>query len=81
MRQLLGPTKYDPEAQEKDAKIGFVRGLAWTVHGGEVMPIEASVAQGNGKLTLTGQLGSVMQESAQAAVFYARANAKSLGLI
>lgn len=80
VRQLLGPTKYDPESQEKDARVGFVRGLAWTVHGGEVMPIEASVAPGSGKLTLTGQLGSVMQESAQAAVFYARANADVLGL-
>lgn len=80
VRQLLGPTKYDPESQEKDARVGYVRGLAWTIHGGEVMPIEASIAQGGGKLSLTGQLGSVMQESAQAAVFYTRANAHILGL-
>jgi ATP-dependent Lon protease len=80
VRELLGATKYDPESEDGEARIGFVRGLAWTVHGGEVMPIEVSVAPGSGKLTLTGQLGSVMQESAQAAVFYARANAKNLGL-
>jgi ATP-dependent Lon protease len=54
--------------------------LAWTIHGGEVMPIEVSLAKGSGGLTLTGQLGSVMQESAQAALFYARANSAVLGL-
>ena len=78
--QLLGATKFDPDAEDKEVHIGFVRGLAWTAYGGVVMPIEVSVAPGNGKLTLTGQLGSVMQESAQAAVFYARANAGILGL-
>ena len=78
--QLLGPTKYDPEITEQREAEGLVRGLAWTMHGGEVMPVEVSVAKGNGGLTLTGQLGSVMQESAQAALFYARANASVLGL-
>lgn len=78
--KLLGPTKFDPEPTEEKDLVGLVRGLAWTIHGGEVMPVEASIAKGSGQLTLTGQLGSVMQESAQAALFYARANAKSLGL-
>lgn len=78
--QLLGPTKYDPEATEQREAEGLVRGLAWTIHGGEVMPVEVSVAKGSGGLTLTGQLGSVMQESAQAALFYARANSSVLGL-
>ena len=77
---LLGPTKFDPESNELQDVVGIARGLAWTVHGGELMPIEASLARGKGKLTLTGQLGSVMQESAQAAVFYARSRAEMLGL-
>jgi len=77
---LLGPTKYDPEVAEQREAVGLARGLAWTIHGGEVMPVEVSLAKGSGGLTLTGQLGSVMQESAQAALFYARANASVLGL-
>lgn len=77
---LLGPTKYDPEVAEQNEAVGLVRGLAWTSLGGEVMPIEVSLAKGSGSLTLTGQLGSVMQESAQAALFYARANTSVLGL-
>jgi ATP-dependent Lon protease len=78
--QLLGPTKYDPEVTEQREVVGLARGLAWTIHGGEVMPVEVSLAKGSGALALTGQLGSVMQESAQAALFYARANAAVLGL-
>jgi ATP-dependent Lon protease len=78
--QLLGPTKYDPEMTEQREAVGLVRGLAWTSLGGEVMPVEVSIAKGTGSMTLTGQLGSVMQESAQAALFYARANAGVLGL-
>ena len=80
LKTLLGSTKFDPESHEKKDAIGLVRGLAWTVHGGEMMPIEASVAKGNGQLTLTGQLGDVMQESARAALFYARSNTEMLGL-
>jgi ATP-dependent Lon protease len=80
VEKLLGVTKFDPEETEKNAAIGLVRGLAWTIVGGEVMPIECSVAPGTGTLSLTGQLGSVMQESAQAALFYARSNAQKLGL-
>jgi ATP-dependent Lon protease len=78
--KLLGPTKYDPEVTEQREAVGLVRGLAWTTLGGEVMPVEVSLAKGSGGLALTGQLGSVMQESAQAALFYARANASILGL-
>jgi ATP-dependent Lon protease len=78
--KLLGPTKYDPEVTEQREAVGLVRGLAWTTLGGEVMPIEVSLAKGSGSLALTGQLGNVMQESAQAALFYARANAAILGL-
>jgi ATP-dependent Lon protease len=80
LKSLLGTTKYDPESNEKTDAIGLVRGLAWTIHGGEIMPIEVSVAKGSGQLSLTGQLGDVMQESARAALFYARANAPALGI-
>ncbi len=80
VRQMLGVTKFDPETNNPTDTVGLVRGLAWTIEGGEVMPVEASVAKGSGGLSLTGQLGDVMQESAQAAVFYARANARALGL-
>jgi len=80
IKRLLGPTKFDPEVSEIVEQEGVVRGLAWTVHGGELMPIEVSIAKGSGQLQLTGQLGAIMQESAQAALFYSRANAKMLGL-
>jgi len=80
VKSMLGLTKYDPESSEQNDLVGLVRGLAWTIYGGEIMLIEASVARGKGELHLTGQLGSVMQESAKASVFYARANAEELGL-
>ncbi|MBX7144464.1 MAG: endopeptidase La [Oligoflexia bacterium] len=80
VQDLLGSTKFDPEQDEEQDAVGLARGLAWTVHGGEMMPVEVSVAKGTGQLALTGQLGNIMQESAQAAVFFARANAASLGL-
>ncbi len=80
LKKLLGTTKFDPESREQQSKIGLAQGLAWTTHGGELMPIEVSIAKGNGQLALTGQLGNVMQESARAALFFARANAESLGL-
>jgi ATP-dependent Lon protease len=78
--RFLGQTKFDPEMRDNRELVGLARGLAWTINGGEVMPVEVSVAKGNGTLNLTGQLGSIMQESAQAAVFYARSNAVALGL-
>ena len=67
------------ETQERN-EIGVATGLAWTSAGGEVLHVEASLSKGRGNLTLTGQLGDVMRESAQAAVSYARAQAKNLGL-
>ena len=80
VRDLLGPSKYTPEDDERKDLVGFVRGLAWTIYGGEMLAIEASIAPGTGSLYLTGQLGDVMQESAKAALFYARANSANLGL-
>lgn len=80
IKRFLGATKFDPEATENDPAVGLVKGLAWTVVGGEVMPVEVSISKGSGTLSLTGQLGNVMQESAQAALFYARSNAETLAL-
>jgi len=76
----LGPPKFLPEAEQEHHEIGVATGLAWTSTGGEVLYVEASLSRGRGNLTLTGQLGDVMKESAQAAVSYARAHAKKLGI-
>ncbi len=79
LHQYLGPPRFLTETQEQN-EIGVATGLAWTSSGGEVLHVGASLSKGRGNLTLTGQLGDVMRESAQAAVSYARAQAKSLGL-
>ena len=60
--------------------MGITNGLGWTAHGGEVLKIEAMLMRGSGKLTLTGQLGDVMKESAQAALSYARAHAEEFDI-
>jgi ATP-dependent Lon protease len=77
---FLGPPKFLPETEQESHEVGVATGLAWTSTGGEVLYVEASLAKGRGNLTLTGQLGEVMKESAQAAVSYARAQAKRLGI-
>jgi len=77
---FLGAPKFLPEAEQEHHEIGVSTGLAWTSAGGEVLYVEASLSKGRGNLTLTGQLGDVMKESAQAAVSYARAHAKKLGI-
>ncbi|MCS6894101.1 MAG: endopeptidase La, partial [Deltaproteobacteria bacterium] len=77
---LLGPGKYLPEFVSKSSKVGVVVGLAWTELGGELMVLEVSTASGSGKLNLTGQLGSVMQESAKLALFFIQAHAKKFGI-
>ncbi len=77
---FLGPPKFLPEAEQEHHEIGVATGLAWTSTGGEILYVEASLSRGRGNLTLTGQLGDVMKESAQAAVSYARAHAKKLGI-
>ena len=79
VNKLLGVTKFEPGQGISEDSMGIVNGLAWTRQGGELMPIEALTADGKGELILTGHLGSVMQESGKAAMFYARANAARLG--
>ena len=76
----LGAPKFIPEAEQEHHEVGVATGLAWTSTGGEVLYVEASLSKGRGNLTLTGQLGDVMKESAQAAVSYARAHARKLGI-
>ncbi len=77
---LLGPPRYIPEVAERVDEPGVATGLAWTSEGGMVMFVEANKMPGDGKLTLTGQLGDVMKESAQAAITYIRAHTDRFGL-
>ncbi|MCC7234124.1 MAG: endopeptidase La [Bryobacterales bacterium] len=77
---LLGPQKYRDLQAEKKNEIGAVTGLAWTEVGGQILQTEVIIMEGRGKLTITGKLGDVMQESAQAAMSYVRSRALSLGL-
>ncbi len=80
LQEYLGVIKFrDKQAEEKN-EVGLATGLAWTEVGGQILNIEATVMQGKGKLTLTGKLGDVMQESAQAALSYVRSRASRLGL-
>ena len=76
----LGVPKYFPELDQENSQIGLSTGLAWTQAGGEVLYVEASLIGGKGELIITGQIGDVMQESARAALSYARANLRSLGV-
>ncbi len=80
VHKLLGVPKFRFGVAEGDDEIGFVNGLAWTQVGGEMVPVEAAVVPGKGKLILTGQLGNVMQESAQAALTYIRSRSQVFGL-
>ncbi|TMD23893.1 MAG: endopeptidase La [Chloroflexi bacterium] len=77
---LLGPPKYKPDEGHKESLIGVANGLAWTEVGGVLLTIEVITMPGKGNLNLTGQLGDVMQESARAALSYARSNAQALGI-
>jgi len=76
----LGPPRFLPEERHRVPEVGTVNGLAWTPYGGEVLLVEAQTMAGKGSLILTGQLGDVMKESAQAALSFARAQALALGL-
>lgn len=78
--ELLGPARFIRDEKMEDSQVGIVTGLAWTQAGGEVLHIEALKMKGKGGLVLTGQMGDVMKESAQAALSYARAHAEELGI-
>jgi ATP-dependent Lon protease len=80
VHQLLGVPRYRHPLREKKDFIGVSNGLAWTESGGELLIVEAMVLPGKGKLLLTGKLGEVMQESAQAAMSYVRSKADQFGL-
>src|SRR5271165_4499084 len=81
VREFLGPQKYTSEVAERTEEAGVATGLAWTSVGGEILFIEATRMYGSGKLQLTGQLGDVMKESAQAALSYVRTNAEKFGIM
>ncbi len=78
--KILGPTKYSRDLYSGNDQAGVVTGLAWTAAGGEILFIETSLSRGNGKLTLTGNLGEVMKESAVIALEYLKSNAELLEL-
>lgn len=80
LRDILGPPVFDMEVSERLTLPGVALGLAWTPLGGEIMFVEASRTEGEGQLTLTGQLGDVMKESAHLAISWLRANAKTFHL-
>jgi ATP-dependent Lon protease len=77
LHQFLGPPSFLPDEEEKRNEIGVATGLAWTETGGEILHVEASTTPGKGSLILTGHLGEVMKESAQAALTYARSKGRA----
>jgi len=80
LHKFLGVRKYYPEMDQEESQVGLSTGLAWTQVGGEVLYVEASLIGGKGELIVTGQIGEVMQESARAALSYARANLKTFDI-
>ncbi|HEV8663550.1 MAG TPA: endopeptidase La [Candidatus Methylomirabilis sp.] len=77
---FLGAPKFLPEPAQEEDEVGVATGLAWTQAGGDIIYVEATTMRGKGQLTLTGHLGDVMKESAQAALSYARARGSELGI-
>ncbi len=80
LENMLGHKKYRPEMILSQDEVGVINGLAWTQVGGEIMQLEVAVLEGSGKIVLTGNLGDVMKESAQAAITFVRANAQKYGI-
>jgi len=80
LSKYLGPVKVLPDEVLKKDAVGTATGLAWTATGGDVLFIEATTMKGRGRLTLTGQLGDIMKESAQAALSYTRSRARQFGI-
>jgi ATP-dependent Lon protease len=77
---LLGPWKFRDQSLDKKNEVGAATGLAWTEVGGQILTVECTLMEGKGKLTITGKLGDVMQESVQAAMSYIRSRAHTFGL-
>ncbi|MBP1708820.1 MAG: lon 3, partial [Deltaproteobacteria bacterium] len=80
LHKFLGPVKFFPEVADRTSEPGVATGLAWTPTGGDIIFVEATKMRGEKGLTLTGQLGDVMKESAQAALAYVRSKAKDFGI-
>ena len=80
VRDILGPERYLVDVAEEKDEVGVVTGMAWTPTGGDILFVEASVVPGSGNMRITGRLGEVMRESAQAAMTYVRSRAKALHL-
>ncbi len=80
IEKYLGVPRFRSQKAEKEVRVGSITGLAWTSVGGEILQVDATIMSGPEKLTLTGQLGNVMKESAQAALSYIRSNAKEFDL-
>jgi ATP-dependent Lon protease len=80
LHRYLGPPQFTENLAQEADEVGVAIGIAWTGAGGDLMPVEVSLMEGKGNITLTGQLGEVMQESAQAAFSYARAHADILDI-
>lgn len=80
LESFLGPRRFIDDDICRQHQVGITNGLAWTAYGGEMLKIEAALMPGKGKLMLTGQLGNVMKESAQAAMSYARVHASEFGI-
>jgi ATP-dependent Lon protease len=80
LTKYLGPPRFLRDEGDRADEVGLALGIAWTEAGGDLLPVEVSLMDGKGSLILTGQLGEVMQESAQAALSYARSHAHDLGI-
>lgn len=80
IRQILGPTEYNKDIYQGNEFAGVVTGLAWTAAGGEILFVETSLSKGEGKLTITGNLGDVMKESALLALEYLKSHSGALGI-
>ncbi|MDR7386789.1 MAG: endopeptidase La, partial [Armatimonadota bacterium] len=80
LHRFLGPPKFRYGLAEKQDEVGAATGLVWAETGGDIVTVEATLVKGNGKLVLTGQLGEVMKESANAAVSYVRSRSRRLGV-
>jgi len=80
VEELLGKEKYPSTKTSGKEEVGVVNGMAYTVFGGDILPIEATLYQGKGELILTGSLGDVMQESCHIALSYIKANMKKFGI-